>query len=315
MSGTAIPEEPTVEVPTRVETVDVLESKGVWESYYDYDNVWAYSNGTMSCADSKGFTMNISSVGTQQWGIQASIKDLDFIKGRTYTYSFDIISSINKNIVVKVVGDDSEDDIFSMENVSLQAGVPYHYEKEITIPGNYKGKLDLFFAFGGGVAGESINQNTSCVITMSNAKFVGDISIQLEVPTTKEPVTETPTTQNPNVQETTIGEKITQNTTTKVAKPAQAVIKKIVRTKNNKKAKITLKKIQGATKYQIKYSRSRKFLKKTTRTITTKSVRKTIRLRSTRTKYYMKARAIKIVNGKRYYGKWSKRKTIKVNKK
>lgn len=82
-------------------------------------------------------------------------------------------------------------------------------------------------------------------------------------------------------------------------------IKKIKRLSNNKHAKITLMKVKGAKGYQIKYSTSKKFKKKLTKTINSKKRIRTIKKLKNNKKYYFKARAYKIVNGKKKYGKWS----------
>lgn len=103
------------------------------------------------------------------------------------------------------------------------------------------------------------------------------------------------------------------NVTSKV-KVKRTKVKKAKRTKNNKKIKITLKKIKGATGYYIKYSTKKKFKKKYTKTVKTKKNVKTIKKLKANKKYYIKARAYKIVNGNKYLGKWSKRKTVKVRK-
>lgn len=50
----------------------------------------------------------------------------------------------------------------------------------------------------------------------------------------------------------------------------KSAIKKAVRSKNNKKIKFTLKKVSGVKGYQIKYSTSKKFTKKTTKTVKVK---------------------------------------------
>lgn len=89
----------------------------------------------------------------------------------------------------------------------------------------------------------------------------------------------------------------------------KAKIKKIKR--NGTKIKVTIKKVKGATKYQIKYSTSKKFKKKSTKTTTSKKTTKTIKKLKKNKKYYIKVRAYRKVNGKKYYGKWSKVKAVK----
>lgn len=118
---------------------------------------------------------------------------------------------------------------------------------------------------------------------------------------------------NPNApQETTTA----KQETTKVS-VAKTKVNKATKKKTAKKIKISLKKINGATKYQIQISKAKKFnkksilvkktVKKATFTINSKKIKKSKTL-------YVRARAIKIVNGKTYYGKWSKVKKAKISK-
>lgn len=92
-------------------------------------------------------------------------------------------------------------------------------------------------------------------------------------------------------------------------------IKKVKNTKG-KKVKLSWKKISGASGYQIKYSTTKKFKKKKTKTKTIKknTAKYTIKKLKKKTKYYIKVRAYKVYNGKPYYGKWSKKKSVTINK-
>lgn len=130
----------------------------------------------------------------------------------------------------------------------------------------------------------------------------------LVAPTATVQIGEEPTTAN----ETTVSEVTTvDETTTAKVNVKKAVIKKVKNVKG-KKAKITLKKLSGATGYQIKYSTSKKF--KNAKTVRTKKVSYIIKKLKKGKKYYVKARAYKTVNKTRYYGKWSKIKKIKITK-
>lgn len=90
--------------------------------------------------------------------------------------------------------------------------------------------------------------------------------------------------------------------------PAKASISKL---KNGKKSfKVTIKsqKSAGVSGYQISYSlKKNKKFKSTTTTKTSKTVKK---LKSKKT-YYVKVRAYKKIDGKKYYGAYSKIKKIK----
>ena len=93
----------------------------------------------------------------------------------------------------------------------------------------------------------------------------------------------------------------------------KSAIKTAKRSQNNKKLKVTLKKVRGASGYQIKYSTSKKFTKKTTKTIKVKGTTKTIQKLKKKT-YYVKVRAYKKIKGTTYYSKWSTVKKVKVRK-
>ena len=93
----------------------------------------------------------------------------------------------------------------------------------------------------------------------------------------------------------------------------KVAIKKVSRTKNNRKIKLKLKKVAGVTGYEIRYSTSKKFGKKGTKTIKVKKAAKTLGKLKKKT-YYVKVRAYKVVDGKTYISDWSSVKKIKVRK-
>lgn len=77
------------------------------------------------------------------------------------------------------------------------------------------------------------------------------------------------------------------------------------------KVKLTVKKVKGAKKYQVKYSTSKKFKKSKTKKITSKKNKITIKKLKANKKYYYKYRTYKKVNGKKVWSKWSKTKRLK----
>lgn len=85
--------------------------------------------------------------------------------------------------------------------------------------------------------------------------------------------------------------------------------------KNRKRVKIYWKKVTDVSGYEIQYSTSKKFTKKTTKQIKAKHTNKWIRLKGKKKAYYARIRAYKIVNGKKYYSKWSKRTVLRKQKK
>lgn len=93
----------------------------------------------------------------------------------------------------------------------------------------------------------------------------------------------------------------------KVTKPKKPTISKL--TKGKKQFKVSWKKISGVTGYQIQYSTSKKFTKKTTKTVKVKGYKKTsatVKKLKSRKKYYVRMRTYK---GKAY-SSWSKTKTV-----
>lgn len=114
---------------------------------------------------------------------------------------------------------------------------------------------------------------------------------------------------NPDYTEPTAP--INNTTTTKaptVKKPKATSISKLKAGK--KQFKATWKKVSGVTGYQIQYSTSKKFTKKTTKTVTVKGAKKTsatVKKLKSKKKYYVRIRTYK---GKTY-SSWSKVKTVK----
>ncbi len=68
---------------------------------------------------------------------------------------------------------------------------------------------------------------------------------------------------------------------------------------------------KAASGYQIKLSTSKKFTKKTTKTVKVKSSKSTVKKLKSKKKYYVKVRAYKTQNGKTVYSTWSKTKIVK----
>lgn len=83
----------------------------------------------------------------------------------------------------------------------------------------------------------------------------------------------------------------------------------------SKKITVKWKKVSACTGYEIQYSTSSKFTSSKTKKITIngrKSVNKVIKGLKKRQKYYVRVRAYATVNGKKYYGSYSKVKIINV---
>ena len=86
-----------------------------------------------------------------------------------------------------------------------------------------------------------------------------------------------------------------------VKKPAKAPVAAKANT-----ATVTIKKVAGAEGYQIQYSTSKKFTKKTTKSATTKKTSYKIKKLKKKTTYYIRVRAYTLdENGKKVYSKWT----------
>lgn len=96
------------------------------------------------------------------------------------------------------------------------------------------------------------------------------------------------------------------------AKQKQAKISKVTNVKG-RKIKVKIKKVSGY-KFQIKVSTSKKF-KKSVKTYKTSKTTYTTKKKFTKGRtYYVKVRTYKKIDGKTYYGKWSKVKKVKIKK-
>ena len=99
-------------------------------------------------------------------------------------------------------------------------------------------------------------------------------------------------------------------TKTFIIKPKKAAISS-AKSSSKKKFKIKWKKVSGGVSYQIAYKRkgsSKWYYAKAG----SSTYSKTISSLKSGKYYYVKVRAFKSVNGTKYYGSWSKTKTVKV---
>lgn len=129
--------------------------------------------------------------------------------------------------------------------------------------------------------------------------------------------TTTATTQTTTNKANTTTVNGTQQTTQTLDAGTQTIvgtgkIKSAVKKARAKKVVIKLKKVNGASGYEIKVSTSKKFAKKTTKTVDAKKLSVTVKKLQPNKKYFAKVRAYVIVNGTKVYGKYSKAVKIKL---
>ena len=110
-------------------------------------------------------------------------------------------------------------------------------------------------------------------------------------PTTAAPTTATPKPTTP------------PTVTTTAAKPAKVKAVKVKAKK--KKLNVSWKKVSGATGYEVQYATNNKFTKNK-KTVTVKKNKVTLKNLKPKKKYFVKVRAYKLANGRKYFGKWSK---------
>lgn len=104
---------------------------------------------------------------------------------------------------------------------------------------------------------------------------------------------------------------VTSSGNSSAAAPGKTVIRSL-KNKKSKSIQCKLKKVKKAAGYQIRYATNKKFKKSKTKL--SKSVSVNLKKLKKKKTYYVKARAYRIVNGKKKYGKWSSVKKCKVKR-
>ncbi len=159
---------------------------------------------------------------------------------------------------------------------------------------------------------EDTTTTTKPVITQPVPQPIPDTSITSNIHTPT--VSPADQTQKPSETSST-----TTKTASAVKKPGKTSISKL--TKGKKYFKVTWKKVSAVSGYQIQYSTSKKFTKKTTKAVTVKGNKakkpsKTIKKLKSKKTYYVRVRTYKTVkvNGKakKVYSSWSKVKSVKI---
>lgn len=107
---------------------------------------WAGAKATSSVTGS-AITIAVNNFGTggsnDLWGLQYIVKDLGLKKDTKYQVDFDITSTVDKEVFVKL-----DDSGLIAEAIHLTAGVPYHYSKESSVGTPSADKQFLYIALG-----------------------------------------------------------------------------------------------------------------------------------------------------------------------
>ena len=161
----------------------------------------------------------------------------------------------------------------------------------------------------------SENETTPVVETTPSVETTPEIETTTEkTETTPAVETTKPQESNTNAQ-TTTKKQPSQTTKKSSVKVGKAVVKKAIKKKNAKKISLTLKRVNGATKYKVQIAKDKRF-KKTIVTKTTKKLTYSVsnsKFKKAK-KLYARAKAIVVKGGETYQGKWSKPKQVKIKK-
>ena len=150
--------------------------------------------------------------------------------------------------------------------------------------------------------------------TVATAETTTPVAVETTTPTAVETTSAVETTTNTNAQ-TTTKKQPSQTTIKSSVNVGKAVVKKAIKKKNAKKISLTLKRVKGATKYNVQIAKDKNFKK----TIVTKTTRK-LKYSVSNSKFkkakklYARAKAIVVKGEKTYQGKWSKPKQVKIKK-
>ena len=150
--------------------------------------------------------------------------------------------------------------------------------------------------------------------TVATAETTTPVAVETTTPAAVETTSAVETTTNTNAQ-TTTKKQPSQTTIKSSVNVGKAVVKKALKKKNAKKISLTVKRVKGATKYNVQIAKDKNFKK----TIVTKTTRK-LKYSVSNSKFkkakklYARAKAIVVKGGETYQGKWSKPKQVKIKK-
>lgn len=313
----------TEEITTSPESTTVSpESKTVSPetiTYYTYKNVDAVAEKNMnfttyqgtSWADGAaisseetsptGAVINVSNTGNNLWGLQAHSEDLRVAAGHTYRLKTTLTSTIDKSVRVKVRGNDSDDFVFFDETISLLANEPYTIDKDVVIPDDFSGTVDIDYGFGqNNYVNEKVPKKTM-TFTISDTSFkTNERTVHYEI--------------------VTKGESSTKNNSDTKVEIAKVKVGKAIKKKAAKSIKIKLKKKLGSVNgYQVFVFKTRKNAKNKKKILlkrTCQKNKKTFKIRGkklkNKKKLFVRVRGYRIIAKKKYFGKWSAVRKVKI---
>ena len=150
-------------VEAAVTTGDYIDLEQTLTELYQGDS-WSGSSAAITESGTKA-TVTVNNFGTggsNEWGIQYMVKDLGLKSGTKYQVEFDITSSIDKEVFIKL-----DESGMIAEAINLTAGATYHYSKETAAGTPSADKQILFFALGR-TGGEANDLNGT--VTIENVR-------------------------------------------------------------------------------------------------------------------------------------------------
>ena len=321
--------EPSTEDTTTAATSELVWTDAVADSKWYTNGNWEYYFGDWNASQGKVAVdsenpnrvaiVATNSLWHDAWGTQIKFVAEGLTPGATYTISYDIIAD-NNDGKIKTSASDAE--------IALVAG---KQTVSRTDAADENGKLELAVGMGWvGLNNKLIMENLKVVDAEGNE--VNPKPDKPDETTTPSDPVETTTPSDPvetttpsDSDETTAPSKPDETTTPSEPDKTTAAPKKVnvpkvkvksaSKKKASKKVKISLKKVKGAKKYQVQISKTKKF-KKVLVKKTVKKAKFTIKSKKIKNKkkLYVRVKAVKIVGGKSYKGKWSKPKKIKIKK-
>lgn len=142
---------------------------------------WAGSNATISASEQKAVLTvdNFGNGGSNEWGIQYMLKNLGLKSNTKYQVEFDITSTVDKAVFIKLDGKDAG---LIGEMINLKGNTTFHYSKESVAGTPSDDTQHLFFALGrtGSEAGDlkgTITIENVKVEEIKAAEIVNDITV------------------------------------------------------------------------------------------------------------------------------------------
>ncbi len=164
-----------------VTTGNYIDLEQTLTELYQGDS-WSGSSASVNESGTKATVTvnNFGHGGSNEWGIQYMVKDLGLKSGTKYQVEFDITSTIDKEVFIKL-----DDSGLLAEPINLAAGATYHYSKEAEAGNPSADKQFLYFAFGR-KGSEASDQNGTVTIENVRVKEVAAVNyIDLEQKSTE----------------------------------------------------------------------------------------------------------------------------------